>query len=135
MFERREYDPWAAYGQSKTANVLFAVEAAARWADDGIVANAAHPGGIMTALQRHMPRQEKLDRGWIDAEGTPNPAFKNVEQGAATSVLLAASPLVDGVTGRYFEDVNEAVPASDETPAVGVKAYALDPEAAAPSGR
>ncbi|ROS61034.1 NAD(P)-dependent dehydrogenase (short-subunit alcohol dehydrogenase family) [Frigoribacterium sp. PhB160] len=130
MFERREYDPWAAYGQSKTANSLFAVGATQRWADEGVLANAVHPGGIMTNLQRHMPEQEILDRGWRDAEGTPNPAFKTPEQGAATSALLAASPLVEGVGGRYFEDVAEAVPFSDEKPGVGVKAYALDPEAA-----
>ena len=130
MFERRPYEPWAAYGQSKTANVLFAVGAAQRWAGDGITANAVHPGGIMTNLQRHMPEQEIRDRGWVDDEGRPNPMFKTPEQGAATSVLLAGSPLVDGVTGRYFEDGNEAVPASDEHPGVGVKAYALDPDQA-----
>jgi NAD(P)-dependent dehydrogenase (short-subunit alcohol dehydrogenase family) len=130
MFERRPYDPWSAYGQSKTANVLFAVGASTRWAGDGITANAVHPGGIMTNLQRHMPDQEIRDRGWVDDEGRPNPGFKSPEQGAATSVLVAGSPLVDGVTGRYFEDVNEAVPASDDNPGVGVKAYALDPDQA-----
>jgi len=130
MFERRPYDPWSAYGQSKTANSLFAVGVTQRWADEGVLANAVHPGGIMTALQRHMPEQEILDRGWRDADGTPNPAFKTPEQGAATSVLVAASPLVEGVGGRYFEDVEEALPFSEDRPRVGVKAYALDPEAA-----
>jgi NAD(P)-dependent dehydrogenase (short-subunit alcohol dehydrogenase family) len=130
MFEHRPYDPWSAYGQSKTANVLFAVGVAQHWADDGITANAVHPGGIMTNLQRHMPEQEIRDRGWVDAEGRPNPMFKTPEQGAATSVLLAGSPLVDGVTGRYFEDVNEALPASEDRPGVGVQAYALDPDRA-----
>ncbi|WP_423919937.1 SDR family NAD(P)-dependent oxidoreductase [Frigoribacterium sp. 2-23] len=130
MFERREYDPWSAYGQSKTANVLFAVGVESRWGSDGIVANAVHPGGIMTALQRHLPADEPLKRGWIDAEGRPNPRFKNVEQGAATSVLLAASPLVEGVTGRYFEDANEAIAWTEGMEAAGVKSYALDPEAA-----
>ncbi|ARC58092.1 (S)-1-Phenylethanol dehydrogenase [Frondihabitans sp. 762G35] len=130
MFERREYDPWVAYGQSKTANVLFAVEAARLWAADGITANAVHPGGIMTNLQRHMPEQEIRDRGWVDAEGKPNPAFKTPEQGASTSVVVAASPLTAGVTGRYFEDANEALPFDPETPMRGVKEYALDQESA-----
>jgi NAD(P)-dependent dehydrogenase (short-subunit alcohol dehydrogenase family) len=120
-FEHRPYDEWAAYGQSKTANVLFAVEAAKRWASDGIVANALMPGGIRTALQRHLP--EEFFKNW---EGF---AWKNVEQGASTSVLLAASPLVEGVTGRYFEDNNEAVPNAGEEFS-GVAAYALDPESA-----
>lgn len=125
-FEGREYDPWLGYGQSKTANVLFAVGAGSRWADDGITANAVHPGGIMTNLQRHMDPAEFTRRGWIDADGKPNPAFKSTEQGASTSVLVAASPLVAGVSGRYFEDANEAVPFDEAKPGVGVKSYALD---------
>ncbi|WP_433163813.1 SDR family NAD(P)-dependent oxidoreductase [Kribbella sp. CA-247076] len=120
-FERRAYDPWLAYGQSKTANVLFAVEAAKRWASDGIVTNALMPGGIRTALQRHL-EAEQLD-AWKDFP------WKTPEQGASTSVLLAASPLVDGVTGRYFEDNNEALPRGDSEYS-GVAAYALDPESA-----
>ncbi|TDD24826.1 SDR family NAD(P)-dependent oxidoreductase [Kribbella turkmenica] len=120
-FERREYEPWLAYGQSKTANVLFAVEAAKRWASDGIVANALMPGGIRTALQRYVsPEQLKA---W---EEFP---WKTTAQGASTSVLLAASPLVDGITGRYFEDNNEALPAGDSEYS-GVAEYALDPESA-----
>ena len=125
-FHFREYEPWAAYGQSKSANVLFAVEASRRWAEDGIVANALMPGGIMTNLQRHvdperMERMRKASGGKI--------RFKTAEQGAATSVLLAASPLVAGVAGRYFEDCNEAeVVASRPGPGTGgVAPYALDP--------
>jgi NAD(P)-dependent dehydrogenase (short-subunit alcohol dehydrogenase family) len=130
MFERRAYDPWAAYGQSKTANSLFAVGVTSRWADDGVLANAVHPGGIITPLQRHLPKQEMIDRGWITADGTPNPAFKTTEQGAATSVFAAAHPLVEGVGARYFEDVAEAEPFRDDAPGRGVKGYALDPEQA-----
>lgn len=126
MFERRAYDPWLGYGQSKTANSLFAVGAGRKWADDGITANAVHPGGIMTNLQRHMDPAEFVARGWVDEQGNPNPAFKTPEQGASTSVLVAASPLVAGVTGRYFEDANEAEPFSEEAPGRGVKSYALD---------
>ncbi|MCK9931020.1 SDR family NAD(P)-dependent oxidoreductase [Frankia sp. Mgl5] len=127
-FRERAYEPWAAYGQSKTANVLFAVEATRRWADDGITVNALMPGAIATRLQRHISTED-LDRlrGQINA---PALVWKSVEQGAATSVLLATSPLLDGLGGRYFEDCNEALP---NTPGVrgGVAAYALDPEAAA----
>ncbi|MEI8406793.1 MULTISPECIES: SDR family NAD(P)-dependent oxidoreductase [unclassified Kribbella] len=120
-FEHRPYDEWASYGQSKTANVLFAVEAAKRWASDGIITNALMPGGIRTALQRHV--DPEAQKGW---DRFP---WKTVEQGASTSVLLAASPLTEGVTGRYFEDNNEAVPNTGEEFS-GVAAYALDPESA-----
>ncbi|MET8156545.1 SDR family NAD(P)-dependent oxidoreductase [Sphaerisporangium sp. NPDC005289] len=129
-FRERPYDPWTAYGQSKTANVLFAVEAATRWADDGITVNALHPGGIRTNLQRHVTMEE-LDRlrAQMSAGGASTPDWKTPEQGAATSVLLAASPLVEGVGGRYFEDCNEAGPHEPGT-RTGVAAYALDSEAA-----
>jgi NAD(P)-dependent dehydrogenase (short-subunit alcohol dehydrogenase family) len=127
MFERRPYDPWLAYGQSKTANVLFAVAAAARWADDGITVNALNPGGIRTNLQRHID----VDALVADvARQGGDITWKTPEQGAATSVLLAASPLVEGVTGRYFEDVAEARPHQEGT-RTGVAAYALDPGSAA----
>jgi NAD(P)-dependent dehydrogenase (short-subunit alcohol dehydrogenase family) len=124
-FRFRPYTPESAYAQSKTANVLFAVEAARRWADDGIVANAVHPGAIIeTGLARHMD-QELLAK-LVDSGAY---TFKTPEQGASTSVLLAASPLVDGITGRYFEDCNEAVlvDRAPEGTAGGVAPYALDP--------
>ncbi|NLU77396.1 SDR family NAD(P)-dependent oxidoreductase [Micromonospora sp. HNM0581] len=126
-FERRAYEPWAAYGQSKTANILFAVEASRRWADDGILVNALHPGVIHTNLQRHLSGEE-LTR--LRAQSGPTaPSWKTPEQGAATSVLLAASPLLDGVGGRYFEDCQPAAPHQPGTRA-GVADYALDPESA-----
>jgi NAD(P)-dependent dehydrogenase (short-subunit alcohol dehydrogenase family) len=128
-FERRPYDPWLAYGQSKTANVLFAVEAARRWAGDGIAVNALNPGRITaTNLGRHIG--ELADAPASFEPTSTDVSWKSVEQGAATSVLLAASPLVDGVTGRYFEDCREAEP---HQPGVrrGVAAYAVDPGAAA----
>ena len=108
--------------------MLFAVEGAKRWADDGITINALHPGGIRTNLQRHVT-DEELDR-MRRAATAAAPSWKTAEQGAATSVLLAASPLLDGVGGRYFEDCNEAGPHQPGT-RTGVAAYALDPEAAA----
>ena len=124
-FRERPYDPWAAYGQSKTANVLFAVEGTKRWAADGITINALMPGGIRTNLQRYVSDDE-LDRM---RAGTGAPRWKTPEQGAATSVLVATSPLLVGVGGRYFEDCNEAGPNQPGT-RTGVAPYALDPEAA-----
>ena len=127
QFEKRPYDPWLAYGQSKTANVLFAVEANRRWADDGITVNALNPGGIRTNLQRHLDAeqlQQLADRG--TATGM---VWKTAEQGAATSTLLAASPLLEGIGGRYFEDCNQAAPHQPGSYR-GVAEYALDPEAA-----
>ena len=127
-FAFRAYDPIGAYGQSKTANVLFAVEATRRWAGDGISANALMPGGIATGLQRHVGPDTYLPeaRARFKRAGT---AFKTVEQGAATSVLLAASPLLEGIGGRYFEDCAEAqvVDRRDEFGIYGVAPYALDP--------
>ncbi len=125
-FTKEPYDPWLAYAQSKTANVLFAVEAAKRWAADGISVNALNPGRIWeTGLARHMDAPPAS----FDPSGTSGVSEKNIAQGAATSVLLAASPLVDGVTGRYFEDCQEAGP---HTPGVrrGVAAHAIDPDSA-----
>jgi NAD(P)-dependent dehydrogenase (short-subunit alcohol dehydrogenase family) len=127
-FRERAYEPWLAYGQSKTANVLFAVEATKRWADDGITVNALMPGGIRTNLQRHIS-EEELGR-MRAAAGVNASSWKTTEQGAATSVLVATSPLLDGVGGRYFEDCNQA--ADDPRDGRhGVAAYALDPENAA----
>jgi NAD(P)-dependent dehydrogenase (short-subunit alcohol dehydrogenase family) len=124
-FIEREYDPWLAYGQSKTANVLFAVDATRRWADDGITANALHPGGIWTNLVRYLPEdlRESL-------RTYPAAVYKTPEQGAATSVFVATSPLLNGIGGRYFEDCNQAPPYDGGPERVGVADYALDPEAA-----
>ncbi len=127
-FLERPYEPWSAYGQSKTANVLFAVEATRRWADDGIAVNALMPGGIRTKLQRHVTDAE-LDRLRAQSGGG-GISWKTPGQGASTSVLLAASPLVDGVSGRYFEDCNEAGP-NQPGSRTGVADYALDPRSAA----
>jgi NAD(P)-dependent dehydrogenase (short-subunit alcohol dehydrogenase family) len=128
-FNGRAYEPWLAYGQAKTANVLFAVEADKRWAGDGIRVNALHPGSIRTNLQRYVS-EEELNRLRAAAGASSGPTWKTPEQGAATSVLLATSPLVEGVGGRYFEDCNEAEPHVAGSRR-GVAAYALDPEAAA----
>ena len=119
-FVFRPYDPWLAYGQSKTANVLFAVEATRRWAGDGITANALMPGTIFTNLQLHT--------GGKGSGRTPADQFKSVQQGAATSVLVAVSPWLEGVGGRYFVDCNEAETVDRRTGNLGgVARYALDP--------
>jgi NAD(P)-dependent dehydrogenase (short-subunit alcohol dehydrogenase family) len=118
----RAYDPWSAYGQSKTANVLLAVEITRRWADDGITANALMPGAIMTNLQRHIT-QEQLEA----LRAGSQLRFKTSEQGAATSVLLASSPQLEGIGGRYFEDCNEAPTVTRREGSFGVAPYALDP--------
>ena len=123
-FQRHPYDGWAAYSQSKTANVLFAVQAATRWADDGISVNALTPGRIRTNLMRFLDAQPSAPAGF--QADNPDIRYKTVQQGAATSVLLAASPLVDGVTGRYFEDCNEAGP-QQPGQRRGVAAYASNP--------
>jgi NAD(P)-dependent dehydrogenase (short-subunit alcohol dehydrogenase family) len=126
-FRQRPYDPWLAYGQSKTANILFAVGMTQRFAADGISTNAVHPGGIMTGLQKYVSREEQIKMGWIDDAGMPNPRMKTIEQGAATSVWAAVAPELDNVSGRYLEDCTIAKPWSDDRPMSGVKAYALDP--------
>jgi NAD(P)-dependent dehydrogenase (short-subunit alcohol dehydrogenase family) len=137
-FTNRPYDPFLAYGQSKTANVLFAVEATRRWASDGITANALMPGGIRTNLQRYVTDEElERLRAAAGGPGQSNAAaggarlmWKTPEQGAATSILVATSPLLDGIGGRYFEDCNEAEVGQIDA-RHGVAPYALDPEAAA----
>jgi NAD(P)-dependent dehydrogenase (short-subunit alcohol dehydrogenase family) len=129
-FASRPYDPMLAYGQSKTANALFAVEAARRWADDGITANAVHPGAV---IETNLARD--LDPDILAAAiETAGYEYKTPEQGAATSVLVATSPLLEGVSGRYFADCNEA-PVVDSTftgppRGFGVAPYALDSDKA-----
>jgi len=111
------YDPLLAYAQSKTACILLSVGIAQRWAGSGISSNALHPGAIATNLQRY-----------TGGLRTPEALRKTPRQGAATSVLLAASPALKGVSGRYFEDCNVA-PVCNERPSAaltGVAPYALD---------
>ncbi|MFF8863764.1 SDR family NAD(P)-dependent oxidoreductase [Streptomyces sp. NPDC015139] len=130
---RRGYDKWEAYGQAKTANVLFAVHLDRLGRDSGVRAFALHPGGIITPLQRHLPKAEMVERGWIDEDGNPlNPeGFKTPPQGAATQVWAATSPQLDGLGGVYLEDCDIAEPATEGEERTGVKAWATDPEQAA----
>ncbi|MFF0186328.1 SDR family NAD(P)-dependent oxidoreductase [Streptomyces sp. NPDC005244] len=129
---RTGYDKWEAYGQAKTANVLFAVELDRLGRDSGVRAFALHPGGILTPLQRHLPKEEMVERGWIDENGEPlHPeAFKTPQQGAATQVWAATSPRLDGLGGVYCEDCDIAEPAPADGSRTGVKPHATDPEQA-----
>jgi NAD(P)-dependent dehydrogenase (short-subunit alcohol dehydrogenase family) len=129
-FERRAYDKWAAYGQSKSANALFAVELDRRGRGHGVRAFAVHPGGILTDLVRHMTDDELEAYGIVRAGGAlqaPATGYKTVEQGAATSVWCAVSPNLDGRGGVYCEDcdIAAAVPA-DSKLLCGVRPWAID---------
>ncbi|MFI8786068.1 SDR family NAD(P)-dependent oxidoreductase [Streptomyces sp. NPDC055105] len=130
---RNGYDKWEAYGQAKTANALFAVQLDRLGQERGVRAFSLHPGGILTPLQRHLPKQEMVERGWIDEEGNllyPE-AFKTPQQGAATQVWAATSPQLNGMGGVYLEDCDIAEPAPADGTRVGVKEWATDPEQAA----
>ena len=108
-FTKREYEPWQSYGQSKTANCLFSVGFNKRYAKEGIYSNALMPGGIITNLQRHMTHEDKLRLGLVDDKGNMNPKFKNVEQGAATTVWAAVSQEFENKGGLYLDDCAVAV--------------------------
>jgi NAD(P)-dependent dehydrogenase (short-subunit alcohol dehydrogenase family) len=141
QFQHRAYDRWQAYGQSKTANVLFAVELDRRGEASGVRAFAVHPGAVLTDLSRHMTDEELRGYG-LSRDDKPGfiPAgksvaeggdFKTLEQGAATSVWCATSPQLAGMGGVYCQDVDiaEILP-PDSASNVGVRSYAIDPKAA-----
>ncbi|MGO9603918.1 MAG: hypothetical protein ACLQAT_11055, partial [Candidatus Binataceae bacterium] len=120
-----------AYGQSKTANVLFALELNRRLEPKGINTYAVHPGGIMTNLQRDMSKEEIRAFGWVDENGKVREGFKTPAGGASTAVWCATSPSLAAGGGVYCEDCNiaQAVPANDQGFA-GVRPWAIDPDAA-----
>ena len=130
-FDRGDYEPWAAYGRSKTANILFAVEFDRRHKDRGVRAVALHPGGIHTELGRH------LDEGALAAlverinatareSGGEAFEFKSIPQGAATSVWAAVVADADAIGGRYCEDCHVADLVEGDGVRAGVRSYALD---------
>ncbi|WP_372799416.1 SDR family NAD(P)-dependent oxidoreductase [Litorivivens sp.] len=123
-FEAHAYDKWQAYGQAKTANMLFSVGLTAR----GILANAVHPGAIMTNLGRHMTQEDMAQFGSQAHESGFE--FKTVEQGAATSVWAATAPELEGRGGLYLEDCGIGEPASEASPTTGYFSYGLDGDAA-----
>ena len=129
-FERTPYDPWVAYGRSKTANAQFAGELDRRLRDREVRACAVHPGGIQTELGRHLtPETMQLLMQKLPPN-SPRPTFKTVPQGAATSVWAAVVADAGEVGGRYCEDCGVAPLTHDPTAMSGVRAYALDPERA-----
>lgn len=111
-FERHDYDKWQAYGQSKTADALFALGLDRRWASDGVRAFSVHPGGIMTPLQRHLGEEEMVALGWKNEDGSLSERamamLKTPEQGAATTLWALTSPSLDGLGGLYCEDCDVA---------------------------
>jgi NAD(P)-dependent dehydrogenase (short-subunit alcohol dehydrogenase family) len=134
-FERTPYDPWAAYGRSKTANILFAVEFDRRKKGNGIRATAVHPGGIETELARHLGEggiRQRLEHinAQARAAGEPEIKLKTVPEGAATSVWAGAVAAADEVGGRYCEDCHVAEIEPDAAKRAGVRPYALNPETA-----
>jgi NAD(P)-dependent dehydrogenase (short-subunit alcohol dehydrogenase family) len=132
-FNVRPYDRWLAYGQSKSANVLFAVALDKRGEPHGIRAFSLHPGGIITDLIRHMSDAELQSMGVRDENGQPkeNPEFKSIPQGAATQVWCATSEQLNGMGGVYCEDVDIAkAVAADDPGGTGVRPWAIDPDLA-----
>jgi NAD(P)-dependent dehydrogenase (short-subunit alcohol dehydrogenase family) len=138
-FERTPYDPWIAYGRSKTANILFAVAFDKRHRDRGVRAAAVHPGGIQTELSRyvdpsHIQKMVEQMNQQLAAEGKPPFQFKTIPQGAATSVWATVVGPADEIGGRYCENchVGNIVPDNATISAIseGVRAYALDPNTA-----
>ena len=139
-FERTPYEPFIAYGRSKTANILFAVAFDERHRSRGIRAAAVHPGGIQTELGRHLESdrlQAMVDQinKQLAAEGKPPFQWKTIPQGAATSVWAAVVAPADQIGGRYCENCHVSHIVPDDTPITvtseGVRPYALDPNNAA----
>ena len=131
-FERRDYDKWTAYGQAKSANALFALHLDKLGAGHGVRAFSVDPGGIRTPLQRYLTMEEQIAMGWYDADGNLNPMFKTTEQGAATSVWCALSPLLEGLGGTYCADCNIAAPWTEgRPPYAGVHPHVRDEALAA----
>lgn len=132
-FERREYNRWVAYGQSKTANILFAVAADSRGKQDGVRAFSLHPGRIVdTNLKRYMSDQEISAIPVQDERGREITKFENyiktVQEGAATSVWCATSAQLDEMGGVYCEDCDVAPAVTADSEGLGVRPYATDPE-------
>lgn len=135
-FERREYDRWVAYGQSKSANALFAIGLDSVGESQNIRAFSVHPGGVITDLIRYMSAEEVRAYGVLDEHGRPiiDPLrnMKTPEQGAATSVWCATSPQLEGLGGVYCEDCDIAVPVpGDSKDLHGVRPWAMSPTFAA----
>lgn len=132
-YNTTDYDKWQAYGQSKTANALFANALSRRLKATGGLAFAVHPGGIFTPLQRHLPKEEMVALGWINEDGSPSElakqGFKTPEQGCSTTLWAATSDLLNDTAGVYCEDCNIAAPTDFNSPMAryfGVNPHACD---------
>lgn len=134
-FHQRPYEKWSAYGQSKTANALFALGLDLKYRDQGIRAFSVHPGGIMTPLQRYLDNEEMAALGWLDQDGNlselAKTLFKTPAQGCTTTLWAAVSPTLAGRGGVYCEDCDVAELATDDTPRhIGVAAWATNDDSA-----
>jgi NAD(P)-dependent dehydrogenase (short-subunit alcohol dehydrogenase family) len=138
-FERTPYEPFVAYGRSKTANILFAVAFDQRHKGRGVRATAVHPGGIQTELSRHMGQEQLLAmvdqiNQQLASEGNEPFQFKTVPQGAATSVWAAVVAPAEDIGGHYCENCHVSQVISDDAAITrvseGVRGYALDKNAA-----
>ena len=120
QFENSDYNKWVAYAQAKSANALFANALSRRVQDFGGRAFSVQPGGIFTPLQRHLPREEQVELGWLNKDGTIPPMiaeiFKTTSQGCTTSLWAATSPLLDDMPGVYCEDCDVAQLAGEDSP-------------------
>lgn len=138
-FDKTEYDPAIAYGRSKTANILFAVEFDRRHRDRGVRATAVNPGGVKTELSRHLPGDGydtslAAFNALLAQQGKPPVQFKTLRQGAATTIWAAAVAPAEEVAGKYCDDchvVTRAATKGDHALFEGVAGYALDPAHAA----
>ena len=132
----KSYDKWKAYGQSKTAASLLAVEINTRMKDEGIKTFSVHPGGIFTPLQRHLEKEEMIALGWLGEDGELSEMaaanFKTPTQGAGTSLWCATSPMLNDVSGVYCEncDVAERQEEGPMARYIGVNDWAIDTDEA-----
>ena len=137
-FQNTPYDKWMAYGQSKTACSLMAIEFNNRMKNRGVEGFAVHPGGIITPLQRHLEKDEMVTLGWMDEDGSPSELaknfFKSTNQGASTSLWCATSPDLNSLGGVFCEDCNIAKRKSEIDESMqryfGVADWAVDSEEA-----
>ena len=137
-FQSAKYDKWMAYGQSKTACSLMAIEFNTRMKDRGVEGFAVHPGGIITPLQRHLEKEEMVALGWLDEDGSPSELaknfFKSTSQGASTAVWCATNPDLNGLGGVFCEDCDIAKRKSEVDESLqryfGVADWAVDKEEA-----
>ncbi len=137
-FQNNSYDKWMAYGQSKTASSLIAIEFHRRMVDKGVSGFSVHPGGILTPLQRHLKKEEMVALGWMDEDGSPSEMaknfFKTTSQGASTTLWCATSPCLNGLGGVFCEDCDIAKRKNEVDESLqryfGVADWAVDTEEA-----